>query len=337
MTARIRVGLVGAGMVSGFHLPGWRALGEAIELVAIADPDLAKAQARADEFGISQVYPNLQSMLDACRLNAVDIMTPPSTHAVNCEMAADAGVAILCQKPLAPSWATADALIQRLAGRTRLMVHQNWRFRPHYRLIHQWLNEGCIGNLVHGEIDTRSSGLLPDKTGRIPSLVRQPMLATLPRLMISEVLVHYLDIALWLAGDQVVTSARLRHDVAQITGESAACITLNTTRQQTIVIAGDMADPKAPPALRDRVKLVGEKGQIELSGSTLRLLTSKPVTHEFDFDSDYSKSYAAAIAHFVHSVQTGQDFETPPHWHLRVLKLAEDAYRLSELQQKDSD
>lgn len=337
MNARLRIGLVGAGMVSSFHLPGWRALGDAVELVAIADPDLAKAQARADQFRIGQVFPSLQDMLSASRLDAVDIMTPPATHVVNCETASSAGVAILCQKPLAPNWVQAVALSQRLEPKVRLMVHENWRFRPHYRLIHHWLNTGCIGNLIRGEIDVGSSGLLPDNHGQLAALVRQPLLATLPRLMIAEVLVHHLDIAMWLAGDQVVTAAKLRHDVPNVAGESAARIELSNAEQRTMVVSGNMADPKGQSILRDQVQLIGDKGRIELTGTTLKLLTDEPVTHEFDFDSDYSYSYRAAISHFVHALKTDQEFETPPQWHLRVLKLAEDAYRLSELLQKGPD
>jgi predicted dehydrogenase len=317
-------------MVSGFHLPGWRALGDKVELVAIADPDLVKGQARADQFGIGQVYNCMDSMINACQLDAVDIMTPPATHAANCELAAASGIAILCQKPLAPSWSQAAELNQRLAKRVRLMVHENWRFRPHYRLIHQWLKQGRIGNFLHGEIDVRSCGLLADSSHRLPALVRQPLLATLPRLMIAEVLVHHLDIAVWLAGAHVVTSTRIRHDVPQVAGESAARIELANAKQQAIVVAGNMADPQSQPALRDSVRLVGDSGQIELVGTTLKVLSDEPTTHEFDFDSDYSQSYAAAIAHFVCALQADLDFETPPEWHLCVLKLAEEAYRLCE-------
>jgi predicted dehydrogenase len=326
--SRLRVGLVGAGMVSGFHLAGWRLLGDSVELVAIADPDTASAQMRATQFGLSQVYPSLESMLDGSRLDAVDIMTPPAMHAAHCEVAAAAGVAILCQKPLAPSWEVASQLCERLGNRVRLMVHENWRFRQHYRVLNRWMSEGRIGNFLHGEIDTRSCGLLPDGSGNIPALVRQPLLATLPRMMIAEVLVHHLDIALWLTGADSVTHAGLRFNAHQIVGESAACIHLATADQREVVVAGDMTDAAALPVLRDRVSLFGDRGGIELRGNFLRLLTSNPTLHEFDFDADYRMSYAAAIGHFVDALQSDTDFETPPEWHLRVLEMAEKAYRI---------
>ena len=318
MRARLRVGLAGAGMVSGFHLPAWCKLREEVEIVAIADPDIARANAKAAEFGISKTFPNLESMLDACQLDAVDIMTPPSMHAAHCESACAAGVHILCQKPLTPTSREAVALCSQLGDRVRLMVHENWRFRPHYRVLHKWLSQGKIGNLVCGKIDVRSSGLVPDVSGDIPALKRQPLLAGLPRLMVSEVLVHHLDIAMWLTGVDRVSDAELRFEVPQVKGESAARIDLASTNQIKVIVHGDMADVSALPVLRDQVSLIGERGCIDLKGNVLRLSSRESLEHVFSLESDYSMSYAAAIAHFVHALKSNAEFETTPQWHLRV-------------------
>jgi len=328
MKNRLRVGLAGAGMASGFHLPGWRMLGDEIDLVAIADPDIEKARARATEFGIAKVFSSLESMLASARLDAVDIATPPSMHATNCEVAASAGVAILCQKPLAPSLEAASHIFKQLDNRVRLMVHENWRFRPHYRILQNWLLQGRIGNFVRGEIDVRSCGLLPAENGIIPALVRQPLLATLPRLMVAEVLVHHLDIALWLTGADKVNFSELRFDAKSVFGESAARIHLSNSDHKEIVVTGNMADASALPVLRDSVSLIGDRGSIELRGNVLRLLTDNPITHRFDFDEDYQMSYAATIGHFVDALQSDTAFETPPEWHLRVLEVSEIAYRI---------
>lgn len=224
MNKRLRVGVVGAGMVSTFHLRGWRALAEHVELVAIADLDPTRAAARAAEFGVARCWPGLAEMLAGERLDAVDIATPPASHAADCLVATDAGVAVLCQKPLAPNLALATALVEAIGTRVRLMVHENWRFRPHYRQVQRWLAEGPVGALRGGRLSTCSRGLLPDADVRRPALVRQPLLATLPRMMVAETLVHHLDVAHWLAGAGTVLGATLRRDVSQIAGESAATI-----------------------------------------------------------------------------------------------------------------
>ena len=55
-TKPLRVALAGAGMISWYHLIGWRNLGERVRVVAVCDPDAAKAAKRAKEFSIPSVY-----------------------------------------------------------------------------------------------------------------------------------------------------------------------------------------------------------------------------------------------------------------------------------------
>ena len=99
---RLKIGLAGAGMVSQYHLRGWKTLEAQVELVAIADPDRARAAACAAQFGIRKTYGSVADLLAMETLDAVDLMTPPHLHGEHCMDAAARGVAILCQKPLAP-------------------------------------------------------------------------------------------------------------------------------------------------------------------------------------------------------------------------------------------
>ncbi len=327
MMSRIRVGLAGAGMVSAFHLPAWRALSDRVELIAVADPDTARAQALALAFGVPRVWRGLDEMLANERLDAVDVMTPPSLHGEHCRAAASAGAAVLCQKPLAPTLDEAVRLTADIEGRVRLMVHENWRFRPHYRQVHRWLARGCIGDLEGGDLRANSSGLLVDGNGSAPALVRQPLLATLPRMMIAEVLVHHLDVARWLVGATQLVDASIRHEAACITGESAASIRLCCDDAVPFVVSGNMADAQATPALRDELSLQGSRGRISLRGNRLRLQADDEQDVVLDLEADYRASYAAAIAHFVDALRSDGPFETSPASHLEVLATVDAAYR----------
>jgi len=327
MNAPLRIGLVGAGMVSAFHLPAWRALGAGVTLCGIADPDRVRAQACADQHGIEHVYGSFESLLRHEALDAVDLMTPPALHASQCRAAAEAGVAVLCQKPLAPTWAEARHLLQDVGGRVRWMVHENWRFRPHYRQVSRWVEDGCIGRTRAGRLHVCSSGLLPGANGRMPAIERQPMLATLPRLMIGEVLVHHLDVACWLSGVDTVQNATMVHAVQGIRGESAAMINLIDGHGTTFEVSGDMADASALPTLRDSLWLAGDRGEIRLDAECLVMeAMSGRQEIRVDLNSGYQASYDGAIAHFANCLSTGLPFETLPEWHLHVLALAEQAY-----------
>ena len=140
------------------------------------------ARARANTYGVPDVYPSVELMLGqlAEHLDAVDVATPRETHAPICRLAADRGLAILCQKPLAPTFDEAVSLVSDVGGRARLMVHENWRFRPHYRRIARWLRDDRIGAVHTAAMTLFTSGLVAEASGRAPAIERQPVFATLP-------------------------------------------------------------------------------------------------------------------------------------------------------------
>ncbi|MEP6824423.1 MAG: Gfo/Idh/MocA family oxidoreductase [Ramlibacter sp.] len=325
----LRIGMVGAGMVSSFHLSAWQRVSEFAHVVAICDLDSAKAAEHSRIFAIPGVWSDLDAMLDHERLDAIDVLTPPSAHARACLAAAQRGIAILCQKPLAPTLEEARTLAVLLGERCRIMVHENWRFRPHYRQVENWLRNGQIGEPKRATLWARSSGLLADASGVRPALARQPLLAVLDRLMVAEVLVHHLDLVRWLLGASRVIRARTKNSVAQVAGESMAEIQLELPVRGVVTVGGDMADPSSAPGLRDEFSLTGTEGEISLKGDILTLKARRNTRIQVDLQADYLTSYADTIAHFVHGLHEDREFETPVSWHLEVLKTVEDVYRLA--------
>ena len=125
--------VIGAGYFSRFHLEGWASNPDA-SVVALCDPDAARCEAMAAEFGIAQTFADAAEMLAACKPDLVDIVTPPPTHLALVELTARHGINTICQKPLAPDWETARRIadVADKAGIT-LVVHENFRFSPWYR------------------------------------------------------------------------------------------------------------------------------------------------------------------------------------------------------------
>ncbi len=95
----MRVGLVGAGWVTQYHLPAWSRI-EGAEIVAIADPDAAAREGRAQAFGIPRTYARVEDMLADGGLDALDIASPRALHAEHVRLGGAAGLHMLCQKPL---------------------------------------------------------------------------------------------------------------------------------------------------------------------------------------------------------------------------------------------
>ncbi len=77
---RRRVGIIGAGWVSEYHLPAWMKQSARAEVVAIADPSVEARAARSEAFGIPRNYASAEAMLAEEALDAVDICAPREAH-----------------------------------------------------------------------------------------------------------------------------------------------------------------------------------------------------------------------------------------------------------------
>src|SRR5688572_10864682 len=97
---RVRIGLIGAGVMGRVHARCLLKEVEAAELVAVADLDGAKAAGCAKEFGAEAVYGDGDSLLADVSVDAVVICTPGDTHAEIIEAAARAGKHVFCEKPI---------------------------------------------------------------------------------------------------------------------------------------------------------------------------------------------------------------------------------------------
>ena len=323
----IRVALAGAGMISHYHLIGWRNAGaERIKVVAVYDLDRARAEARAREFGIPKVYDRPEAMLDQEKIDALDVASPRETHAFWVEAAAARGIDVLCQKPMTPTLAESEALARKVAGKIRLMVHENWRFRPWYREIKKWIAAGEIGDITACQMALLSSGLLPDANGKRPALVRQPFMAEEPRMLIAETLIHHIDTVRWLVGPLRVVSARAARTVPEIKGESLATILMETASGVPVTVMGTMAAPGFSSRTGDRLELIGRTASATLETTELNLRGHKPRHQSYDHDTGYQASFDGVIAHFVDCLLTGAPFETDPADNLETLRLVEHAY-----------
>jgi predicted dehydrogenase len=326
MAKPLKIGLAGAGMISWYHLTAWRNLGTRVEVVAVCDPDPLHARKRADEFGIARVYQDAASMLAGETLDALDIATPRETHAAWIEAAAARGIAVLCQKPLTPTLGEAEALIRRIDGKTRLMVHENWRFRPWYRELKDWISAGALGDIRLATLVMVNSGFLADADGRRPSFERQPFMQHETRLMIAEVLIHHLDVMRFLCGGLRVVGARAAHTLQDVAGETVASIFLETASGAPVVVNGTMAAPGFPPRVPDRLEIIGSAASAVFADSELQLLGPKPRRVRYDNDRGYQASFDGVIAHFVDCLASGAAFETDPADNLETLRLVEHAY-----------
>jgi len=329
MSKQFRIGLIGAGMVSRHHLIAWADIPDRARVVAIADPSRENAARRADEFSITQIYADADAMFAATELDAVDIAAPRQFHAALVRLAAKRGLPVLCQKPLAPDLQQAIELAAAVRNQTRLMVHENWRFRGYYRDAAAWLREGRIGDVRQAQLTLLTSGVLPGADGLRPALERQPFMRGEKRMLVAEVLIHHLDTLRMLLGPLRVTAAGLSRTYSEMAGEDGAVIQIRAESGGTVTVFASFAAHGFPAVQVDRLDILGATGSIRLDGPHLVCSGCTPAEKHYDLAVEYQGSYNRTIAHFVQSLRDNTPFETAPEDNIETLRLVEDCYRLS--------
>src|SRR3954462_14897015 len=142
----VKVGVLGAGAwARGAHLPGYRRDARC-RVVAIADTELDRARAAAQEFDIATVTANAAELFDRSDIDLIDVCTPSHTHFELAWAALEAGKHVLCEKPVAYDYR--DTIRARDFARTKKLktkVGLTFRYSPAMRYMRELVATGFIG------------------------------------------------------------------------------------------------------------------------------------------------------------------------------------------------
>ena len=263
----VRVACVGAGYFSGFHRDAWSRIA-GTELVGVCDTNIEAANGTGlPGFGA------LKDMIDATAPDILDVIVPPESQAEVIRRALALGLRrIICQKPFCTSLDEAEAVTaQAEAAGAILVIHENFRFMPWYRAIKAALDEGSIGTLHQATFRLRPG----DGQGPDAYLDRQPYFQTMPRFLVQETAVHWVDTFRFLLGDPVSVYADLRRLNPSIAGEDAGLIIFEYEQGVRAVFDGNRHLDHASDNLR---RTMGE-ALFEGTEGTLTLLGDGAVMH----------------------------------------------------------
>jgi predicted dehydrogenase len=117
-------------------------------VVAVASRDQARAEEFAAKHGIPQAYGSYEALLDSGEIDAVYNPLPNDLHAPWSMAAADKGIAVLCEKPLALDAAQAQEMVDYFEERSILLAEAfMWRFHPQHDVVRTIIAEGGIGQV----------------------------------------------------------------------------------------------------------------------------------------------------------------------------------------------
>lgn len=323
---------IGAGYFSRYQYEAWARIPE-VEIAAVCNRDQDKAREVAATYGIPRTaaWAELGTLLDELRPDFVDIITPPETHFEAVRLAAERGIHVICQKPLAPTLDESRRIVRiaRDAG-IRFLVHENWRWQPWYREIKRQLNAGALGKLFSISVRMRmGDGWQPDAY-----LARQPFFRTYPRLLVYETAVHFLDTFRFLGGEIESIYAQLNKRNPDIAGEDAAIITAAFASGATALLDASRYNESDAADARytfGTVRLDGSKGHIELDlegGLTFKPLgqPSRVIDYEHTRQGFAGDSVYALQRRFTDCLLRDEPFESTGEDYLKTVALVEACY-----------
>ncbi len=325
----IKVAVIGAGYFAPFHIQGWQAAGASV--VALCDLDPARRKTLAQRFGVPAVYADATTLLNDVVVDVVDVVLPPAAQQDVVNTALALKRLTVCQKPFGTDLAEAQAMTARAEqAQVPLVIHENFRFSPWFRECKRLIAQGHFGRLHSISFRLRTG----DGQGPMAYMDRQPYFQRMPRLLVRETGVHYVDTFRYLMGDVVAVTARLRRLNPHISGEDAGLVIFEFEDDRSGLLDGNrLNDHPAddPRTTMGEMWLEGECGVMRLDGQAR--LWWKPhhepeAQHPYGGTTDgpFGGACTALNAHVLAHLQHGTPLENEAADYLSVLHVQDAIY-----------
>jgi D-apiose dehydrogenase len=325
----LRVGVIGCGFFAQNHLAAWAAMAD-VELAAVCDIDIGKAQSAADRHCARASYGAATEMLAKEQLDFVDIATTMESHAELVSLVANRGLPTIVQKPLAPSWSDCRAIVEtcRAAGLS-FMVHENTRFLAPVRAVRKIIESGAVGKPTWARVSFRTAHDIYGK---------QPYLAKVENFVILDLGVHMLDVARFLMGEATRLYCQTQSIKRGIRGEDMATVMLRHTSGATSVVECSYASPIHPdPFPQLRIHVEGSTGSLRLDPGYKLSVFSNGNVEELDVSPEMlpwstppwhgtQESVLKIQQHWVNCLRDGLEPETAGADSLKTYGLVFGAY-----------
>ena len=149
----LRWGIVGTGSIAAQFAHDLAFVDHAA-LVAVASRRLAGAERFAATHGVPEAVGSYEALVAHRGVDAVYVATPHSLHRAHAEAALSGGKAVLCEKPLTPTLADAEAVVATARLAQVPLMEGLWTyFLPAIQTARRWVDEGLVGTIRHIQAD----------------------------------------------------------------------------------------------------------------------------------------------------------------------------------------
>jgi predicted dehydrogenase len=301
-TNRLRVGIFGAGAMGEQHLKSWHSLGAQIE--GLYAHNLERGRAAAAPYGCP-VYDSVDALLS--KVEIADICLPTCLHQSTVRQAAQAGCQIVCEKPLALHYDEGEAIFQDCdTAKVRIFIAMVVRFFPVYRAAWEKVRSGALGQVREIALQRVVSPPPPNGSWFLDDRLSGGVL--------TDLLIHDIDYAMWLAGEVTKVEARREGE-----GQSQyGYINLEHAGGASSRIEGGWV--ASPAGLRTTIDIAGSRER-------LQIVPGGPIPFADLADED---PYVAQLRHFQDSLASHAPFLVTREEVLRVMRVVSAARESAE-------
>ena len=312
-----RVGVVGLGSIGRIHINAWRANG--ITPVAFADAVPAVLKSVTDEHG-GEAFDNGLALIQSGTIDIVSICTPPAFHKDLAITAAEMGLAVICEKPLASTLADAEAITDAVVRTGALFtVGFCHRFQPEIERLKEIVDSGELGSIM--TFRNRFAGL---NAGVHQTWFANPAIAGGGVLV--DTRVHSIDLFRYLIGEpegiHAFVGTRETEYGPKLAVDDTAVLTVKAANGTLGVIE---ASWRTPPG-EWTVTVYGTRGTavVDYSGMTLRRQDTEGIWHEVEVET--ASRFDRQFAHFIACWKGDAELRVTVHDGLAANRVLEAAY-----------
>lgn len=298
----LRIGIIGVGLMGADHAERIAAKTSGARLVAVSDPDTARASALADRLGVRTINDPLD-LIAADDIDAVILASPGFAHAEQLHACLEHQKPVLCEKPLTMDTESSLRVVEaeQKIGKSLIQVGFMRRFDPEYAALKQLLDSGDLGRtLVLHNVHRNKT---------VPDTFRSEMI-------VRDSLVHEVDVARWLFDDEIARITVRAPKPTSLVSEGVLDPQLAVFEMASGAIADVEVFVNCQVGYEVRCEAVGEKGSATI-GLGIDVLT-KTAGHwggaiPDDFRVRFGLAYDIEVQCWVDAAKRGE-IDGPSAW-----------------------
>ncbi len=262
--APVRIGVVGVGGMGGSHLKSLAQGIEGLQVTAIADVSEVYRNQAAQQYGLP-AFPTAEAMMDSGLVEAVVVAVPHPFHAPIAIAAAQRGIHVMSEKPIAVTVSEADRMLQAAKehGIVLGIMFQN-RLTPAHQKIKDIVDSGVLGDIL--EVNMVATAWYRTQAYYNSGSWRATWKGEGGGVLANQA-PHDLDLFIWIGGLPKAVKALLKTRYHRIEVEDTALALCDYGGLKTGTFVTTTSDPMGSRKL----EIVGSKGRLLLDRNGLRL------------------------------------------------------------------